>query len=61
MPNIQPIELKTEELLTYLCGYHGNLVIIVTRYVADAIVPKKHHAKYEVNTTSDKGVIKLES
>ena len=30
------IQLKTKELLTYHCGCHGNLVNIVTRYVADA-------------------------
>ena len=30
------IQLKTKELLTYHCGYHGNLVTIATRYVADA-------------------------
>ena len=30
------IKLKTKELLTYHCGCHGNLVAIVTRYVADA-------------------------
>ena len=41
MSNIQSIKLKTKELLTYLCGYHGNLVIIATRYVADAYCPKE--------------------
>ena len=32
---------KTKELLTYYCGYHGNLVTIATRYVADAYCPKE--------------------
>ena len=30
------IALKTNELLTYHCGCHGNLVTIATRYMADA-------------------------
>ena len=51
MPNIKSIQLKTKKLLTYICGYHGNLVTITTKYVADAYCPKKHHAKDEVNTT----------
>ena len=38
---IKSIQLKTKELLTYFCGYHGNLVTIATRYVADAYCPKK--------------------
>ena len=33
------IELKTNELLTYHCGCHGNLVTIATRYVANAYCP----------------------
>ena len=41
MPNIKSIQLTTKELLTYLCGYHGDLVIIATRYVADAYCPKE--------------------
>ena len=36
IPNMDSIQLKTKELLTYHCGCHGNLVTIVTRYVADA-------------------------
>ena len=30
-----------KELLTYLCGYYGNLVIIAGRYVADAYCPRE--------------------
>ena len=30
------IQLKTNELLTYIYSYHGNLVTIAARYVADA-------------------------
>ena len=41
MPNIKSIQLETKELLTYFCGYHGNLVTIATRYVADAYCPKE--------------------
>ena len=41
MPNIMSIQLKTKELLTYLCGYYGNLIIIATRYVTDAYCPKE--------------------
>ena len=35
------IVFKTKELFTYHCGCHGNLVIIATRYVADAYCPKE--------------------
>ena len=41
MPNIDSIQLKTKELLTYYCGCHGNLVNIATRYVADAYCPNE--------------------
>ena len=41
MPNIKSIQLKTKELLTYFCSYHGSLVTIVTRHVADAYCPKE--------------------
>ena len=34
--NVDSIWLKTKELLTYHCGYHGNLVTIAMRYMADA-------------------------
>ena len=46
MPNIKSIQLETEELLTYFCGYHGNLVTIATRYVVDAYCPKE--APYQI-------------
>ena len=39
MPNMDTMQLKTKELLTYCCGCHGNLVTIATRYVADASIP----------------------
>ena len=51
MPNIKSIQRKTKGLLTYFRSYHGNLVTIATRHVADAYCSKEHHAKYEVNTT----------
>ena len=35
------IQLKTKEVFTYLYGYHGNLVTLATRYVADAYFPKE--------------------
>ena len=35
------IWLKTEELLTYQCGFHGNLVTIATMYVVDVYCPKE--------------------
>ena len=35
------IWLETKELLTYHCGCIGNLVTMVTRYVADAYCPNK--------------------
>ena len=38
MDSIRP---KTKELLTYYCGCHGNLVIIATRFLADAYCPKE--------------------
>ena len=41
MPNIKSMQLKTKELLTYFCGYRGNLVAIATKYVADAYCPKE--------------------
>ena len=41
MTNIKSIQLETKELLTYHCGCHGNLVIIVLRHMADAYYPKE--------------------
>ena len=57
VPNMDAIGLKTKELLTYHYGCHGNLVIIATRYVADAYCPKELHTKYGLITNQDKGVI----
>ena len=37
--NVNSIQCKLKELLTYHCGYHGNLVTIATRYVAAAYCP----------------------
>ena len=34
--NMDLIRHKTKELLTYHRGWHGNLVTIAARYVADA-------------------------
>ena len=34
------VPLKTNELLIYHCGCHGNIVTIATKYVADAYYPK---------------------
>ena len=39
--DMDSIELKTKELLTYYSGCHGNLVTIAMRYVADAYCPKE--------------------
>ena len=57
MPNVDSIWLKTKELLTYHYGCHGNLVTIATKYVADAIHPKKLRTKYDLNRTQNKRVI----
>ena len=29
------IQLKTKQLLSHHCGYHGNMVIKATRYITD--------------------------
>ena len=36
MPNMDTIQLKTKESLTYYSGCLGNQVTMATRYVADA-------------------------
>ena len=41
MLKMDSIGLKTNELLTYHCGCHDNLVTIATRSVADAYCPKQ--------------------
>ena len=41
MPNIDSIRLKTKELLMYHCGCYGNLITIVTLYVADAYLSQR--------------------
>ena len=45
------IQLKTKELLTHHCSCHGNLVIIATKYVADAYCPKE--LPYQIWTQYD--------
>ena len=41
MANMISIGLKTNELLTYHCGCHGNLVTIATRHADDAYCPQE--------------------
>ena len=41
MPNLKSLPFKKNELLTYHCGFHGNLVTIATRYVPNADCPKE--------------------
>ena len=41
MVNMISIGLKSKELLRHHCSYHGNLVTIVTKYIANAYCPKK--------------------
>ena len=41
MPNMDTIQFKTMELLTYHCGCLGKLVTMAMRYVADAYCPKE--------------------
>ena len=41
MANMMPIGLKTKELLRHHCSYHGNLVTMATRYVANVYCPKE--------------------
>ena len=41
MANIISIRVKTKELLRHHCSYHGNLVTISIRYVANAYCPKE--------------------
>ena len=60
MPNMDSIQIKTNELLRYYCSCHGNLVTIAMRFVANvSIVPRNLYAKYGFNTTQDKGVIDI--
>ena len=54
IPNIVWIQLKTKELLMFHLGCHGNCVTIATRWLADAC-----HAKYWLNMTEEKEVIKV--
>ena len=51
MLNVDSIQLKTKELLTFHCGCHGSLVTIATRYCLVLIILKKHHAENKVNMT----------
>ena len=41
MANTISIGLKTKKLLRHHCIYHGNLVTISTRYVANVCCPKE--------------------
>ena len=41
MLKIKSIQLKTKEVLAHLYGYHGNLVTIATKYVADDYCSKE--------------------
>ena len=41
MANMISIGLKAKEVLWHHCSYHGNLVTIATRYVANAYCPKE--------------------
>ena len=41
MANMISIGLKTKELLRNHCSYHGNLVAIATKYVANTYCPKE--------------------
>ena len=38
MANVNSIQLRTNELLTYHCGCHGSLVTIATKYVVVLII-----------------------
>ena len=57
MPNMDSIQLKTNELLIFQSGCHGNQVHITTWYKVDAYYPKNIYAKYRLKMTQDKGVI----
>ena len=59
MPDMSSIHLNTRQLLRYHCSCYGNLVAVAMKYVVDAYYPKKHHAKYKVNTTQEEVVTKL--
>ena len=42
MPNVNSIQYRAKELLTYHFGCHSNLVTIAMRYVADASHSKEN-------------------
>ena len=48
MPNMNSVSLKTNESLTYHCGFHANNLATIAIM---PIVPKKDQAKYEINTS----------
>ena len=56
VPNISSIWLKTNKLLIFQSGCHGNWVTIAMRYAADAFISKNLHSKYKLNITL-KGII----
>ena len=51
VPNISSIWLKTNKLLMFQSGCHGNWVTIAMRYAADAFISKNLHSKYKLNIT----------
>ena len=46
IPNMNSLQSKTNELLMFHSGCHGNQVSIVMRYEADAYCPKE--TPYEI-------------
>ena len=54
MVNIILIGLKTKELLRQNCSYHGNLVTMATKYVANAYYPKETLYQNGLNITKVK-------
>ena len=53
MPNMNRIELKTNELLMFHSGCHGNQVPIGTWYDADVCCPNE--PPYQIKTEYDLG------
>ena len=58
--DMDSIQHRTEELLTYHCGCHGNLVTIAMRYAADAFISKNLHSKYKLNTLKTKELLRFQ-
>ena len=51
VPNISSMWLKTNKLLMFQSGCHGNWVTIAMTYAADAFISKNLHSKYKLNIT----------